>query len=84
MKRKHYNILSLIILIVALVFMIGFQDPYTAGLSWNLFIGIILSIIALIIMYAANKCPYCDGSMPADVLKPTKYCPYCGSDISDL
>lgn len=84
MKRKHYNILTVVIWIIALIIILGFNDPYTIGLPWNLFLGIFLTIVGFIISYAANKCPYCDRQIPNRLFRPAEFCPYCGSDISDL
>ena len=84
MKRKHYNLLATLLFIIALALIMGFHNPYSIGLGWNFYAAILLAIAGFIIMYAANKCPYCDRQIPSGIIKPAEYCPYCGSDISDL
>ena len=83
MKRKHYNIIAIILWLIALVVLLAFNNPYEPGLSRNIIIGIILSIIGIAIYYAANSCPYCGKLITDYFLRPAKYCSNCGKDISN-
>lgn len=83
MKRKHYNIIAIILWILALIVLRAFDNPYSTGLSWNIFLAIVLAVIGIIIYYSANRCPYCDNLIRDGFLKPAKYCPHCGKDISN-
>lgn len=82
MKRKHYNLISIALWIVALILIFAFNNPFATSITWNIFLAILLAIIGIILSYASNKCPYCNSSINDNLIKPAKYCPYCGKDIS--
>ena len=82
MKRKHCNLISLSLWIVALVLIFAFNNPFATSITWNIFLAILLAIIGIILYLAANKCPYCNSLINDNLIKPAKYCPHCGKDIS--
>ncbi|MBM0046596.1 hypothetical protein JNO63_05765 [Anaerococcus sp. mt242] len=82
MKRKHYNLVSIDLWIVALVLIFAFNNPFATNITWNIVLAIILTVVGFILYFAANMCPYCNGLINDYLLKPAKYCPHCGKDIS--
>lgn len=82
MKRKHYNLISVALWIVALILIFAFNNPFATSITWNIGLAILLAGAGIILYLAANKCPYCNSLINDYLLKPAKYCSYCGKDIS--
>lgn len=84
MKRKTSKIITIILAILALILMLGFNDPYSVSFGWPFYLGLLIMLGAIILDIAVCRCPYCDKLLTSESLvRPYKNCPYCGSDIKE-